>query len=222
MASLFRVENALASSPMKRRPRSLRAVALALVIFGFLMLISPSGGILGMGAIGIGLSLYLMGYIGAKREWGFYPRALGIVFSVAVLIAVGALTNRALRHTNLPARARIAKAQADTRALASAVRDFSAHCGGLPVGGPNPTSGCTATTTAASGPAALPSVLLTRQTNAKKEVGGPFINSMPTLPAGWKGSGNSYSYFTFATGGFTVCATGDGTGANSDGGTTCP
>lgn len=202
----------------------LRAVAIALVIFGFLMLISPAGGIFGMGAIGIGLSLYLMGYIGAKREWGFYPRALGIVFSVAVLIVVGALTIRALRDldTNLRARARIAKAQADTRTLSSAIRDFSAHCGGLPVGGPNPTTSCTATTAAASGPVALPSVLLTRQTNAKNEVGGPFLNSMPTLPAGWKGSGNSYSYFTFATGGLTVCATGDGTGANSDGGTTCP
>ena len=65
-------------------------------------------------------------------------------------------------------------------------------------------------------------MLLTRQTNARNEARGPFIQAMPLLPGGWKGSGNSYSYYTFPTGGFTVCATGNGTGANSDGGTTCP
>ena len=75
---------------------------------------------------------------------------------------------------------------------------------------------------APSGPVPLPSVLLTRQTNARNQVAGRFIAAMPALPHGWKGSGNSYAYYTFATGRFTVCATADGTGANSDGGTTCP
>ena len=65
-------------------------------------------------------------------------------------------------------------------------------------------------------------MLLTRQTNAKSEVRGPFIQAIPALPGGWKGSGTSYSYYTLATGRFTVCATGDGAGANSDGGRTCP
>ncbi len=137
-------------------------------------------------------------------------------------MTAGGLTIRALRHTNLPARARIAKAQADTRALAPAIRDFAAHCGGLPVGGTNNTTNCTATTTAPSGPLQIPSVLLTPQTNARGEVGEPFIRAMPTLPNGWKGSGDSYSYYTFANGRFTICAASDGTGANSDGGTTCP
>ena len=143
---------------------------------------------------------------------------------MAVVIAAGVLTLRGFRHTqtNLQARVRIAKAQADRRTLASAIRDFAAYCGGLPVGGTNNTTNCTATTAAPSGPVELPSVLLTRQTNARNEVGGLFIQVMPLLPGGWKGSGNSYSYYTFPTGGFTVCATGDGTGANSDGGTTCP
>ena len=140
------------------------------------------------------------------------------------MIAAGVLTLRGFRHTqtNLQARVRIAKAQADTRTLASAIRDFAAHCGGLPIGGTNNTTNCTAATAAPSGPVELPSVLLTQQTNAKGEVRGPFLGAMPTLPGGWKGSGNSYSYYTFATGRSTVCATGDGTGANSDGGTTCP
>ena len=38
-------------------------------------------------------------------------------------------------YANVQARARIAKAQADTRAIASAVSIYSAHCGGLPDNG---------------------------------------------------------------------------------------
>ena len=186
------------------------------------MTLSIEGPIVGKGALVVGFSLYLIGFISARRDWGFYPRAVGIALLVAVVMTAGGLAIRALRHTNLPARARIAKAQADTRTLASAIRDFAAYCGGLPVGGTNNTTNCTATTAAPSGPVGLPSVLLTQQKNARGEVRGPFLGATPTPPGGWKGSGNSYSYYTFPTGKFTVCATGDGTGANSDGGTTCP
>jgi hypothetical protein len=69
---------------------------------------------------------------------------------------------------------------------------------------------------------ALPGVLLTQQTNAQNQIGGPFLNNMPSLPGGWTGSGATYSYYTTAMGTFTVCATGDSTGANSNGGQTCP
>jgi hypothetical protein len=65
-------------------------------------------------------------------------------------------------------------------------------------------------------------VLLTQQTNAQNQVGGPFLNSSPTLPAGWTGSGTSYKYATTAAGSFLVCASGDSTAADSGGGTTCP
>jgi hypothetical protein len=67
-------------------------------------------------------------------------------------------------------------------------------------------------------------VLLTQQTNAQNQVGGPFLNSAPTLPAGWGGSGTSYKYTTTAAGTFVICGTGDSTGADSNGGapTACP
>ena len=87
-------------------------------------------------------------------------------------------------YANVQARARIAKAQADTRAIASAVSIYSALCGALP------DNGSTATTcpTAAGQSGALPSVLLTQQTNAQNQVGGPFLNaSRACLPAGWLG-----------------------------------
>jgi len=71
---------------------------------------------------------------------------------------------------------------------------------------------------------AMPTVLLTQQTNAQNQLGGPFLNSTPTLPAGWGGSGTSYKYTTTAAGTFTICGTGDSTGADSNGGapTACP
>src|SRR5438309_588440 len=69
---------------------------------------------------------------------------------------------------------------------------------------------------------ALPTVLLTQQTNAQNQVGGPFLNSTPSLPAGWTGSGTSYKYSSSATGTFMLCGSGDSTAANSNGGATCP
>jgi hypothetical protein len=71
---------------------------------------------------------------------------------------------------------------------------------------------------------AMPAVLLTQQTNPQNQIGGPFLNSMPTLPAGWGGSGTSYKYTSTAVGTFVICGTGDSTGADSNGGspTACP
>ena len=123
-------------------------------------------------------------------------------------------------YANVQARARIAKAQADTRAIASAVSIYSAHCGGLP----DNTSNAQTCAAATGQNGALPGVLLTQQTNAQNQLGGPFLNSTPTLPAGWGGSGTSYKYTTTAAGTFTICGTGDSTGADSNGGapTACP
>src|SRR5262249_24437250 len=123
-------------------------------------------------------------------------------------------------YANVQARARIAKAQADTRAIASAVSIYSAHCGGLPDNG-----AVTTTCPSAAGQnGALPTVLLTQQTNAQNQAGGPFLNSPRTLPAGWVGSGTSYKYTTTAAGTFVICGTGDSSGADSNGGapTACP
>jgi hypothetical protein len=68
----------------------------------------------------------------------------------------------------------------------------------------------------------VPGVLFLPQTNGFNHIAGPFMNSIPTLPAGWMGSGSSYRYSLIAGGMFVACATGDGTAANSSGGNTCP
>jgi prepilin-type N-terminal cleavage/methylation domain-containing protein len=79
-----------------------------------------------------------------------------------------------------------AKAQADARALASAVSIYSAHMGTLP----------TALTD-------LTSVV----TNSQGQAGGPFMASVPTGPSGW----GAYTYTSTASGVFTVSNSGDGT-----------
>ena len=120
-------------------------------------------------------------------------RGFTLIELMIVVAIIGILAAIAIPlYTNVQARARVAKVQADLRTLASAVSMYQAHTGSFPN---------------------VITELTVSVANNLGQTAGPFIASVPTPPAGGSPTWSAYTaaYSSNSNGTFSLTASGDGT-----------